>query len=99
MLHEFLMFSGEGGGKVAVDVEFANNFAVHKHRNDDFRFGFKRAGEIARIFGHVVDDNRLPAGSGRSANALVERDARVRRHRALKGSEHQHGRLAPGSSM
>jgi len=44
---------------VAIDIEFARDLAVHKHRYDDLRLGFERAGEITRVFLYVVDYNRF----------------------------------------
>ena len=39
----------EGRGKVGVDVEFADDFAADEDGNDDFRFGFEGAGEVAGV--------------------------------------------------
>ncbi len=87
MFAEFAVSGAEGGEEVGVDIEFTDNFAVDEDRDDDFGFGFEGTGEIAGIAGDVVnDDGHAAAGSG-AANALVERDASVRRHGALERAE------------
>src|SRR5579872_4739837 len=55
-LHEFLMFCGKGGREMTVDVEFSNDPASDEDGNDNFRFRFQRAGQIPRVFIHVVDN-------------------------------------------
>ena len=84
---EYAIAGAKGGEEVGIDVEFADDFAMDEDGDDDFGFGFERAGEIAGIAGDVVnDDGHAAAGSG-AANALVERDADVGRHGALEGAE------------
>jgi len=65
MLDEILMFGGECGGEVAINIKFADNFSVRKDWDDDFRFRFERAREIAGVSGDVVDNDSLPARRGR----------------------------------
>jgi hypothetical protein len=84
----------EGGGGVRIDVELARYFALHEDGNDDFRSGFKRAGEIARIGIDVVDDDRFPRGSGSAANALVQGDAGVRSGGAFEGTQQENVAVA-----
>ena len=87
---EFAVVGTKGGGDVAVDVEFADNFSFCENRNDNFRFCFERAGKIARIAVHVVHDNSLSARSSRATDALVERNTRVWRSSAAKRAEDKH---------
>ena len=87
MFAEFAVVGAEGGEEVGVDVEFADDFAADEDGNDDFRFGFERAGEIAGVGVDVVDDDGFAAGGRGAADALVERDAGVGRHGALEGAE------------
>lgn len=84
---EFAIAGAEGGEEVGVDVEFTDDFAVDENGDDDFGFGFERAGEIAGIAGDVVNDDGHAAAGSSAANALVERDAGMGRHRALEGAE------------
>lgn len=84
---ELAIAGAEGGEEVGVDVEFTNDFAMNEDGDDDFGFGFERAGEIAGIAGDVVDDDGHAAAGSGAANALVERDAGVGRHGALEGAE------------
>jgi hypothetical protein len=77
----------EGRGDVRVDIELADDFAVNADRDHDFGFGFKRAGEIARIGIDVVDDDGFSRGGGRAANALVQRDAGMGRRGSLEGAK------------
>ena len=46
---ELAVFGAEGGGKMTVDVEFADNFAVHEDRDNNFGLGFERAGQVAGV--------------------------------------------------
>ncbi len=79
----------KGGEEVGVNVEFTGDFAMNEDGDDDFGFGFERAGEVAGIAADVVNDDGLArAGSG-AANALVERDAGVGRHGAVEGAENE----------
>lgn len=87
---EFAIFGAEGRRKMAVDVEFANDFPFDEHGDDDFGFSFERAREVARVCVDVVDDNGLSAGSGGSADSLVQRDPGVGSHRAAIGSENEY---------
>jgi len=84
---EKAIVGAEGGEEVGVNVEFTDDFAMNEDGDDDFGFGFERAGEIAGIGADVINDDGLArAGSG-AANALVERDAGVGRHGAVEGAE------------
>ena len=87
VLTEFAVVGTESGEEVAVNVEFADDFSVHKNRDDDLGFCFERAGEIARVAVDVIHNDRLSGGSGGPADALIERNARVGRERADKGTE------------
>src|SRR5690242_9440177 len=77
VLAELAVIGTEGGGDVAVNVEFADDFSSCENRNDDFRFCFDGAGEIARIVVHVVHNDGLSGRSSRTADSLVERNACV----------------------
>ena len=94
MFAEFAVFGAEGGEEVAVDVEFADDFAVDEDGDDNFGFGFERAGEIAGIGVDVVDDDGLAAGGGGSADALIERDASVGSHGAPERAQDEHVGIA-----
>jgi hypothetical protein len=94
VLAEAAVVRTEGGGKVRINVEFADDLAVDKYRDNDFGFGFERAGEIAGIGADVVYDDGCAGGSRGAADALVERNASVRRHCALEGAEGEHVAIA-----
>ena len=87
MFAESAVFEAEGGEEVGVDVEFADDFVANEDGDDDLGFGFEGAGQIARIGVNVIDDDGLAGGRGSAADALVERNAGVRRHGALEGAE------------
>ena len=87
MFAEFAVIGAEGGEEVGVDVEFADDFAADEDGDYDFGFGFEGAGEIAGVGVDVVDDDGFAAGGRGAADALVEGNARVRRHGALEGAE------------
>jgi hypothetical protein len=84
---EFAVVGAEGGEEVGVDVEFADDFAADEDGDDDFGFGFERAGEIAGVGVDVVDDDGFAAGCRGAADALVEGDAGVGRHGAFERAE------------
>jgi hypothetical protein len=79
----------EGGWRVAVYVDLAHDFAVRADGNNDLGFCLDRAGEIARVRMHVVHHNRLARSRRRTADALRDRDARVRGRLASKRAQHQ----------
>ena len=87
MFAEFAVVGAEGGVEVGVDVEFADDFAADEDGDDDFGFGFEGAGEIAGVGIDVVDDDGFAAGDSGAADALVEGNAGVGRHRAFEGAE------------
>src|SRR5579863_1034384 len=93
VLDETLIFGSKRGREMAVNVEFANHSAMDKDGHNNFRFSFERAGQITRIFAHIVDYHGFSARCRRATNALMQRNPRVRRHGALEGSEREHGRL------
>jgi len=84
---EFAVVGAEGGEEVGVDVEFADDFAADEDGDDDFGFGFERAGEIAGVGVDVVDDDGFAAGGRGAADALIEGNAGVGRHGAFEGAE------------
>lgn len=94
MFAELAVVRAESGEEVGVDIEFAGNFAVNEDGDDDFGFGFKRAGEIAGIGIDVVDDDGFAGGSGGTTDPLVERNASVRRHGAFEGAENENVTIA-----
>jgi hypothetical protein len=86
---EFAIFGAKGGKKVGVDIEFSRNFAANNDGDNDLGFSFKGTGEIARVGGDVIDDDRFAGGCGGATDALIERDAGVRGHGALEGAEYE----------
>jgi hypothetical protein len=86
---EFAVVWAEGGEEMAVDIEFADDFFVDEDGNDNFGFGFERAGEIAGIGVDVVDDDGFASGGSGATDTLVERDAGVRGHSAFEGTENE----------
>ena len=84
---EFAVVGAEGGEEVGVDVEFADDFAADEDGDDDFGFGFERAGEVAGIGVDVVDDDGFAAGGRGAADALIEGNAGVGRHGSFVGTE------------
>src|SRR5580698_9106267 len=96
VLDELLILAAKRRREVAIDVELAGDFPVHKNRHHNFGLGFERTGQIARIFADIVDNNRLSAGGSSPANSLVQRNSRVRGHRPHERFQHQRRRLGPG---
>src|ERR1700675_980628 len=84
---EFSVVGTEGGEEVGVDIEFADDFAADEYGDDDFGFGFERAGEIAGVGVDVVDDDGCAAGGRGAADTLVKGNARVGRHGAFEGAK------------
>src|SRR5205823_12558886 len=60
-LEEGLVVFAEGRWAVGVDVDLADHAPLVRDRDDDLRPGRWKAGEVARVGVHVVDDLR-PAG-------------------------------------
>jgi hypothetical protein len=87
VLAEMAVVGSEGGEKVGVDVEFADDFAVEKNGNDDFGFGFEGAGEIAWVGMDIIDDDGLAGGGSGATDALIKRDAGVTSDGALEVAE------------
>ena len=84
---EFAVVGAEGGKEVGVYVEFTDDFAADEDGDDDFGFGFERAGEIAGVGVDVVDNDGFAAGGRGATDALIEGNAGVGRHGALEGRE------------
>ena len=74
---EYAVGGGEGGRGVAIDVDFANDFALRVDGDNDLGFGLDGAGEIERIGVHVVYDNRLAQSDSGAADALGDGNANV----------------------
>ena len=87
MFAKFAVVRAKSRVEVRVYVEFADDFAVGEDGDDDFGFGFERAGEIARVCVDVVDNDGFSGGCGGPADALVKRNAGVGRHGAFEGTE------------
>ena len=87
MFAEFAVVGTEGGEEVGIDVEFSDDFAADEDGDDDFGFGFERAGKITGVGVDVVDDDGFAAGGRCAADTLVEGNAGVGRHGALEGAE------------
>jgi hypothetical protein len=85
---------GEGGEEMAVNIQLADDFLFDEDGDDDFGFGFEGTGEVTRIGADVVNDDGLAGGGSGTADALIQRDARVRGHGAAKGAEDEHVLLA-----
>jgi len=62
---------------VAIDVNFANDFALRVNRHNNFGFCLVGTGEITRVGVHVVHDNRLAQSNRRAADALSDGDTHV----------------------
>jgi len=92
---KFAVVGAEGGEEVGVDVEFADDFAANEDRDDDFGFGFERAGQVAGVGVDVIDDDGFAAGGRGAADALVEGNAGVGRHGALEGAEDERAAAFP----
>ena len=89
MFAELPVVGSEGGEEVGINVEFADDLAVAKDGNNDFRFGLQRAGKIARVGIHVVNDNGSTARSRGATDSLIQGDAGVGRHGALERAENE----------
>ena len=89
MLAELAVVGTKRCVKVGIDVEFADDLAVRKDGHDDFGLGFERARKIAGVGADVINDNGFAARGCRAADSLIQRDARVGRHGALKRTEEQ----------
>lgn len=89
VLAELAVIGTESGKEVAVNVELADDFSVHKNRNDDLGFRFEGTGEIASVAVDVIHNNCFSGGSCGSTDALIERNARVGRERTDKRTKYQ----------
>lgn len=87
MFAEFAVVGAERGVEVGVDVEFADYFFVNEDGDHDFGFCFEGTGQVAGIGIDVVDDDSFAGGGSGTADALMERNARVGSHCALEGAE------------
>ena len=87
MFAEPAVVGTKGGEEVGIDVELAHDLAVDEDRDHDLGFGFQGAGQVARIGVDVVNNDGLSSRSRSAANALIERDARMRSHGTLERSE------------
>src|SRR5882672_2839169 len=87
---ELAVVWAEGGEKVAVNVEFADDFSFCENGHNNFGFCLERAGEVARVFVYVIHDDGPAAGGSGSADALVQGDARVRGHAATERAQDEH---------
>ena len=87
VLAEFAIVWAEGGVEVRIDVEFADDFLVNEDGDNDFGFGFERAGEVAGIGMNIVDDDGFAGGGSGAADALMKRNAGVGSHGAFEGAE------------
>src|ERR1700757_287837 len=96
MLHQGLMFRGESSGEVTIDIELTHYVSMGKYGNHNLRFRFQRTRQVARIFADIVHDYGLSARSRSAADALIEWNASVRRHRALESAKDENRRLCPG---
>jgi hypothetical protein len=81
---------GKRGGRVAVDVEFAYDFAVRPDRRHDLRSRSNRAREVAWVGVDIVHDDRFARGNRRAADSLVDRYPDMRRRLAHERAEHEH---------
>src|SRR5579883_1548332 len=90
VLAQLAVVGTKGGEEVGIDVEFANDLASDENGYDNFGFGFDGTGQVARIGIDIVDHNGLAAGGGCAADALIQRNARVRRHGALERAQGKH---------
>ncbi len=99
ILNQILMLASERGREVTVNVQFADDFAMSKHRHYNLRFRFERTRQVARIFADIVDHNSLSARRRCPANALIQ-GMRVCGVIAPSNAPRTSiGGCAPGSSM
>jgi len=89
MFHQFAVLLAEGCGEVAIDIEFARDLAVHKHRYDDLRLGFERAGEITASLSLRRRLQSFCPTMPPRRRYLIEKNARVRSHGSLVTPEKQ----------
>jgi hypothetical protein len=80
----------KGSEKMGIDVELTGNLAIDEDGNNDFRFSFESAGEVARIGMDVVHNDGFTVRSGGAADSLIQRDAGVGSHRAFERPENEH---------
>jgi hypothetical protein len=92
ILDKILMFGSKCRGEVAVNIQLAHHRPANKNRHDDLGLGLQGTCQISRIFADVIHNDRLAGGRGCAANALIERNARMRRHSAFELAQHQHWR-------
>jgi hypothetical protein len=91
MLAEVAIFGGEGGGGMAIDIEFSDNFAANENRDDEFGLGFYGAGKIAGIAVDVIDDDSSSTRCGGATDALIQWNSRMGGNRSDVGAENEHG--------
>src|SRR5512133_1797991 len=88
-LEERAVVVAERGRAVRVDVDLSDDLAFVDDRDDDLAPGRGKAGEIALVSVHVVDDFGLAARGRGTADALSDRDPHVvRRLRAVPWAQH-----------
>lgn len=89
MLHQLAIVLGKSGWEVTVNIEFTDNLTMAENRNHNLRFCLERASQIARILVNVIHHDGVATRGGRSADTLVEADARVWGHDAFKWAKNQ----------
>src|SRR5688572_31994105 len=87
MLFSFFFFFHDTATTEIYSLSLRRSSDLDRH--NDLRLGLVAAGQIAGIDADVVDDDRLPLGGRRAADAAPERDARDRKSTRLNSSHSQ----------
>jgi hypothetical protein len=89
-LQERLIVLGEGSRLIGVDVDLADHAPLVADGDDDLAPRRRKAGQVAIVRAHVVDDLRAAAGGRRAAEALPHGNPHVLCGlRALPGAENE----------
>ena len=74
---KLLFCFGERVRKVALDIKLGREFLVHVNGDNDLRLHQGRSRKVARVFGDILDDDYLAAGSRRPAESGVDGETRT----------------------
>src|SRR5580658_6001542 len=87
--YKLLLWLGERAGKVALDVEFTNEFVHYEDGDNDLTLHQGRSGKITWIFCNIMHDHGLPACGCGPAESGVEGNASVGRKAARERPDQQ----------
>src|SRR5580658_11346909 len=87
--YKLLLWLGERAGKVALDVEFTNEFVHYEDGDNDLTLHQGRSGKITWIFCNIMHHNGLPACGCGPAESGVEGNASVGREAARERPDQQ----------